>query len=537
MDAKTQLSAKSFLTESEIMKYIPKTVSRDIHKFIDDEVLLRSRYIFFENNKPNQVGYCTHCKKTFHPTTRWKHKAEYVCNNCGSAIKAINNKFGHKYLRNDSYFTYYEKSPIDDQAIVARTFYVSRSYASSHLKFETKIFCESCYLFRWGKTSQMVTLHGWWGESKTISDKIEYKNPQKTSTVYSSMNRHTFSDRYCSAKNVGEAIMNTPFRYLPIETFENREDFVDLIDLYNRYPSVEKLIKIGLHEIINIKLNGWKTYASINWNGNTIQKILKMDKSAIRIFLGMHKKKGFSHSTTEVLRIFQLCYSRGLVLNEYQFYTALRLFNNGPELLSSHITLVRPLTLMDYLVKQGEKFRKNNISSSGIFKYWTDYIQDCKTLEYDLKSKQTLYPKDLYEAHQRTILLAKYQENEYLTNKILERVGEFQGKYNFESSGLFIRPALSSKEIIDEGKMLSHCVGQYIKPYAEGKTIILVVRKLERPDTPYFTVEMSNSDSILQSRGYKNLDPDQAGLDFMLKFKKNLLKIKSPKKAKTKIPA
>ena len=44
------------------------------------------------------------------------------------------------------------------------------------------------------------------------------------------------------------------------------------------------------------------------------------------------------------------------------------------------------------------------------------------------------------------------------------------------------------KEIEDEGRILSHCVGGYAERHAMGKLSIMFLRKVSEPDKPYYTV-------------------------------------------------
>ena len=55
---------------------------------------------------------------------------------------------------------------------------------------------------------------------------------------------------------------------------------------------------------------------------------------------------------------------------------------------------------------------------------------------------------------------------------------------------MFIRPVDSAEEITREGEQQSNCVAGYAKRHAEGKTIILVLRKCSAPGESWHTVEI-----------------------------------------------
>jgi hypothetical protein len=96
-----------------------------------------------------------------------------------------------------------------------------------------------------------------------------------------------------------------------------------------------------------------------------------------------------------------------------------------------------------------------------------------------------------------------------------------------------IRPAKDSIELLEEGKKLSHCVGTYSNKYAEGKTNIFVIRKIDEVDKPFYTLEFFN-DSIIQVRGNRNCSPTKEVEAFVEAFKEAKLK---NKKTKVKISA
>ena len=88
---------------------------------------------------------------------------------------------------------------------------------------------------------------------------------------------------------------------------------------------------------------------------------------------------------------------------------------------------------------------------------------------------------------------------------------------------MFIRPAESSKELIDERNSLAHCVGRYSRDYADGITNIFFVRKLEEPETSFYTVEIakdwySGKLEVKQCRSYKNHTPEENNHIFVRKF-------------------
>lgn len=66
--------------------------------------------------------------------------------------------------------------------------------------------------------------------------------------------------------------------------------------------------------------------------------------------------------------------------------------------------------------------------------------------------------------------------------------------------------------------MLSHCVKTYISQCSEGRTNIFGLRKKDDPETPYFTVNISNDGTLIQNRGKHNCDPPKKVTSFVKKW-------------------
>jgi hypothetical protein len=97
----------------------------------------------------------------------------------------------------------------------------------------------------------------------------------------------------------------------------------------------------------------------------------------------------------------------------------------------------------------------------------------------------------------------KFHENAKYNARMHQRFKELK-KLCMNYGDLIMKPPESSEDIILEGSILHHCVGGYVERHAEGKTNILFIRKKTAPDTPFFTVEVSNELRIIQCHGYRN---------------------------------
>ena len=103
-------------------------------------------------------------------------------------------------------------------------------------------------------------------------------------------------------------------------------------------------------------------------------------------------------------------------------------------------------------------------------------------------------------------------------------------KYHYEKDGLEIRPAKDAEEIVMEGRKQHHCVGReiYLKRHNQGESFILLLRKTEKPNVPYYTIEI-REDRILQWYGKFDKKPDKEKIEKWLEKYVRYLKKKEKK--------
>lgn len=147
-------------------------------------------------------------------------------------------------------------------------------------------------------------------------------------------------------------------------------------------------------------------------------------------------------------------------------------------------------------------------------RYWLDYIDAAESNGDELWKKKNFLPQDLRQAHDsamgirqaRIVAAARKaaKEKALADAKIwAAREEEVRRKYALEMDGLVIAVPSCEADILQEGKVLCHCVGGYADRHRDGKTTILFLRKAQTPDKPYLTIEM-NGNKLVQIHGYRN---------------------------------
>jgi len=337
-----------------------------------------------------------------------------------------------------------------------------------------------------------------------------------------------FLNQYCARESISKAVDGTPFSWSGWEEYDY-EDMTKFFALFVKHPCIEYFTKLGFRDLVEDKLIGNPTYRAINWKGKNLFQILKINKQELRIIKEQRVNINFEFlSLFQKIKMIYPCFS---IKEAIQVADGFGMYYFDELLKMKHHGDIRKTAL--YLIKQRKKYPKHFSTVGSALVDWKDYIDDCIKLKMNL-NETTFYPIDLHKAHQDTIRKIKIKEDEALNKKIAKRLKDLE-KYCFEYGELFIRPAVSTIELLDEGNALNHCVGRYAERYAKGETNIFVIRKIAEPDKPYFTMELKK-DVIVQTRGLKNCEPNDEVKQFIKEFTDQKLNRKKSK-ARIAVPA
>ena len=305
----------------------------------------------------------------------------------------------------------------------------------------------------------------------------------------------------------------TCLQYAEADRFVGNQLFTYL-QFYLKHPNVEYLMKIGLEQWVS---SWFQTYCYvpdwIDWKQNDVRKMLGMNSYELReirarqiSIADYHRMKTEfpAFTTEECLRYVGIANSRYGTLDMHAK------------------TLKAKRELLRYLYKQNERYAAAQATMN--ISDYDDYIKECKELHHDLKEPTVLFPRCLAEAHQRTshqLYLLQEERRTEQQRKRKEQLTALEAKQSkkllhlreqlaYRLGDLMICVPKTFSEIITEGATLNHCVGGYAERHAEGKLHILFIRTAEKPDVPFYTMELSADGQIRQVRGRKNAAPTPA---------------------------
>ena len=315
-----------------------------------------------------------------------------------------------------------------------------------------------------------------------------------------------------------QALNRSCMKYSCAESFEGSL-LMQYLKLYCKHPNVEYLIKSGYSHLLSEAYSGFwggtitlQVSKHINWKSNSLLKMLDITRTEFKLLRGQeecyeayhHWKKEYpGYSPSELLEFSQT----------FGFETG---------------------TLTDFCERTGLTPNRiaRYLNEQEVLKYdYRDYLDQCRLLRYDLHDTAVSMPRNFDAMHRRCSEIIQYKHSELQKKLFAEMLPERQ-KLEFSCGQLMIRQPQSIEEIIDEGAALNHCVGGYAGRHAEGKLHILFIRTADKPDVPYYTMELDLDGTIRQVRGYHNQATTPQVEEFVAAYKEHLASIY---KKKTKV--
>lgn len=498
------------LTLAEAIEHVPREMPQHLDRDVRADMF--PEYIFATRQGKKQFGYCTHCQQDFEAEEKMSHNGKAFCPSCLAHCTVKASGLGRKSLIDQVYYTYYMKSELNPNAIVAIGYRAVRDHHGDYRKVETVYRPQTIYVFTPGQGGVGFYSRAYY-ESKAYGEcdagSFTADVFQRMGTVKCQFNRDGigFVPSGYSRKSIAEAVAGTPFEHSTWEQYEHG-DMTEFFDLFARYPTVEYLTKLGFARLVNEKLSGYRTHSAVNWRGKTLQKVLRLKGSDLQV-----ARKNPKAITFDALYILQQGAKDGsnFRLQEVIEIASKLEMHNLKDAKGFQEQYGNIRKLFNYVERQFElaeakdKKEKRYYNYASALSTWRDYIRDCKQLGYDLTNRKIVFPKDLDQAHKETIRQVKIQANPEIDAKIRARVRKLKN-LTLRVDNLIIRSVKDMGELIDEGQELKHCVGTYANGHAEGKCIIMVIRRLTEPDKPYYTLEV-NRGRIAQCYGFRHAKP------------------------------
>ena len=441
------------------------------------EVVFGNKQFLFKTDKPN-VYFCTACGKT-HQAKSARNNKPFLCTRTGQEVtvsKSLDTREQKDHAMVLQWTTTGER--------VARHFAVhsywsakgQRIAAYEDIRYILKP--SGCNEWYYGQYRQADEFAQDWWES----------NPR---------GKHTFRE-YCYPEGVREILAETVWENLGIAEMAAKGWHVwyNKVMINQQYCHYyEYLVKGGYQKLAD-DVSGWPT-AHLNYRGDTLERVLGVDKQRANrlrqadgglVYLNWMRweKKNNRHLSEKTVRWMQ---ENGFWDNTIDF-----IFDR-----------MSPEQVMNYLQRQKEQSGK---TFSWLLDEWKDTLRMAKQLKMDVKDEIVYRPRDLIASHDRLVQRINekaVKELEKSYEKKFPGLGsvckELQ-KYEWSDGEYSIVAPARIADVLSEGKCLNHCVAneRYFERMAKEESYILFLRHADKPDIPWYTLEVEPGGVIRQKR-------------------------------------
>lgn len=495
-----------------VMNQITETPA-DFGQWVREEAFWKQQYIFYSAREGK--AYCTACRQTTKIKMKSVHNKYITCPACGRKVMGKSWK-KQKSLRDDRTVALIQRIP---EGMIVRIFYCRK-----HHEIENG-WKEKAYISETDR--QLYSLN-----MNLIRD-YEYANFKQTGKLRWCRSHYAYNavQAVVYPGNIREVREETKISDVQIEEMLKREkgEKVEIRKLLNPGNITKHLICAGLTKLaiedmrstcMIIDKHGKTAREALGINGDRINRLKNLNGGEITLgWLQYEEETGIKIRQRTLERL------EGKGINRRDLDTVLQCG-------------VTPERALNYIEKQTR-------AQSDTLIEWRDYLKIAKEENLDVHDDIVRMPKELHKRHNELVELRNKKADEKRLKKyrkydrqIRKRLGE-AAIYLWEDKNYMIVPAAKCEELMREGRTLHHCVGAndtYMKKMAAGISWILFLRRKERPEEPYYTIEIGmKDDEILQSYSKYDRKPDWGKIEKVLKKFKESVKRKRVQEAKQEI--
>lgn len=534
-------------TMKELLRHFPRKIPKDICKEID--CLGRDKYIFCYDKEDKQKAVCSSCgKEIIIPISKY-HNSNCICPKCKKELQVKHIWRGVQKLEQEVLSYHYRKSRIDDDVIVCMAVYSHYEYSGSE-PWQNKPFrmVDAYYVFVPDKGAVYAADRGKMYACGITSDNESYKwgnEPYIRSVVrlreksYRTMYGESTIDIVPPNKyDLTKLVKTTSLKHCweafsgIIAQWRSFDRYIYLLEYMSRYPrAMEYLAKIGLDEAIygNIQEQNPIAIGTVfNMRGKTLDKITrrKLTKADKRYLLECRSDKSENSVTLSDIHKWQ-----GIKTYPGGYDTSLQQVVEDCGYISPHNLIVFQYVKLDKLLRYLKKQKEVSPDCHVDIGIYADYIRDCVKLNADMKSKATLWPKNLIQIHNNQKVELKALETVKEDIKYQKLRKKIEERYSFKAMGFMIVVPDRVADLIREGTEMHNCVGGYIDRVANGDTCVVYIRKADALNESFGTMEIDKAGRrIIQARGKFNKDLPPEAQAFVKAFEE--AKIKKHKRSK-----
>lgn len=481
-----------------------------------DKVAVRENFIFYHYKRGGaKTGYCTFCGKEVPISGHPYHNKKGRCTRCRHPVmfKALGRA---GYFKTDRYYAYLVQRCRD--GFVIREFQVDRTYRKNILphsepywhEFRRSIYDRSGEIrsYYWGMYCQREVR---WIEGSPCY--YAYAGDQ-AGRVYGK----TLSS--LGKKELRQTGLVEWIRSHPVTDPEK------YLAVWKQIPKMEQIWKAGLSRL---------TAECFHFCDDVQKVVLHPDEPGLIRALGLDASKfrrlRQMDGDTETLAWLQLEKRTGQRITDDMLRWSKKEQISAKDLvfIADRMSLVQ---IKNYLERQKEYF---DGSCQQALTTWQDYLAMAERLHYDTSDEIVYRVRKLRQRHDELVLQSEAGSLEEQASKMAAKYphvnaicAELQEKYAYSDDDYTVLAPQDIFEIIKEGRMLHHCVGndgageRYYDRMERRESFIMFLRRTEEPNDPYYTLEIEPDGTVRQKRTLfdRQYEDIEQATEFLIKWQK-----------------
>lgn len=513
-------------TKEEILENVPKITDEDIREL--NSIFTPYLFIKEHRDEDRRECWCSVCNKHFFydytQRTETNAHSEFLsvkhnelshCPECGAPVRVKQTHRAKQCKNLNEWRRAVIVKPKSHDEIYLFCVCANKNYSGRCYIPSVQYHPSAVYYITPGNAKMYKTQY--WLRRFNSDDFYETKTVFKPFAKNYEYNYSNLDKRGYSFVNY-EKLFGTFLRYAPLREFEKayvnwffshrygicETPSVKFLAYSAMYPGIEMLVKTGLTDFVCSLMDRRPLKRYINWTGKNPKEMFGMNNAQFRdmkdncrdisIFMLYQTLKNTSKNMS-----FQKCCE---IQDKFDKEASQRL----AETVKKHkLNLTHTLNYLDKKTKKLKDNYKQKKEYERTAITWCDYIRFAKELKYDLSRKDSdiYFPKDLQKAHDNASRAVKVKKDEIAFQKYKKRYEKLQKLYEYSDGTYCIVVPQGINDIVDEGKILHHCVGGYAERHVSGKTTILFMRKCNSPEKRLVTIEIDDGQKyIRQNYGY-----------------------------------
>lgn len=487
------------------MRSVPKTPA-NLKRWADKHIMPHYLFYDYNNGRVKTQVYCTYCEK-FSVIKRPKINDILRCPKCDQ--KVIDKAQGRRAAYHEDRETCQVVQQISPQELVVRIYKLYWSYIKGKDTARKSAY-EVMRIFVRSDDGKKVTIEPYYYDSGYDSA-THWRRGYHPGALFGMECFISEETGEVYLPGLENALRGSRWEYCALRQFYERTGIPMQVSyylaMYLQYPRlVERLTKVGFENIVADVVYRHGFSDALDETQAKTHRILRVEKQDVSVL--REQKAGVS-----LLKTYQAYVAIHLQGRAELFQWQLR--NKVSEIPADVFQYMTAEKFMHYMDAQFPIYCETRPANGyrdptmeTLVTTYVDYLNMCRRQAYDMKDKSVLFPKNCAATHDREAERIQKINDAKKNKAFCMAYASFARKAALSSEALQIVCPKRANDLVDEGKALHHCVGNYIDKVAEGRCLIVFVRRVEEPKKPYVTVEVRDG-KIAQIHGDHNSDPTE----------------------------